>query len=223
MAPAAGRPAAKERNLDGVDRYGGARRNRGSPSDDEILSVTLRRLALALCLAVAFVMPAQAAPDSDPAAILQMRVDQLRNGAPVTIGSETIASTVVLPEFYEQRGFHTAWSDGAARADLLQALRASAGDGLDPRDYHVEAIEALSRAPSSAQNDADLDLLATDAVIRLAYHLRFGKVDLATIEPDWTFTPDAERENQEPPDRALERAVEQRRVPAALDALRPTH
>ena len=185
--------------------------------------MTLRRVALAACVAAACAAPVPAEPASDAAAILQTRVDQIRDGTAVTIEGEAIASAVVLPEFYEQRGFQLAWTDAEARADLLAALRASEADGLDPRDYHVPAIEARMRAPKSAENDAGLDLLATDAVIRLAYHLRFGKVDLATIEPDWTFKAQAESENSEPPAQALERAVEQHRVRAALDALRPTH
>jgi murein L,D-transpeptidase YcbB/YkuD len=185
--------------------------------------VPLRRAVIVACIVAAGAGPARARAQSDVPTILQMRVDQVRDGSGVTIGGEAIASTVVLADFYEQRGFQPAWTDAAARQDLLAALRASAGDGLDPRDYHVPAIETLMRAPASAQRAADIDLLATDAVIRLAYHLRFGKVDLATVEPDWTFATKAERENAEPPARALENAVEQHRVPAALDALRPTH
>src|SRR5262245_29481116 len=169
------------------------RRQRGCSMASRMMGPgVLRRLALAACLATTAALSAPAETVSEPAAILQLYVDQIRSGAAVTIGSETVASTVVLPEFYEGRGFRPAWTDGATRADLLTALRASAGDGLDPRDYHLDAIEALSRTRPGAQTDADLDLLATDAVIRLAYHLRFGKVDLATIEPDWAFQPDEE-------------------------------
>jgi murein L,D-transpeptidase YcbB/YkuD len=208
-----------------IRRGSAIRRLPAVPGDERrsFLSVTLRRLAIAGCIVAAGAISAPAEPESEPAAILQLRVDQIRDGTAVTIGGETIASTVVLPEFYERRGFRPAWTDGAARADLLAALRESAADGLDPRDYHVDAIAALIRGTPGAQSDADLDLLATDAVIRLAYHLRFGKVDLATVEPDWAFTPEAETEFQEPPEAALEHAVEERRVPAALDALRPTH
>jgi murein L,D-transpeptidase YcbB/YkuD len=179
--------------------------------------------ALAAWVAAACPVPAHAQAAPRTSAILQVRVDQMREGAPVRVGNEALASTVVLPEFYERRGFQPAWTDAAARADLLAALRGSAGDGLDPRDYHVAAIEALLRAPSGPESDADLDLLATDGVIRLAYHLRFGKVDVATLEPDWAFSPNVETAFREPPAVALQRAIDERKVAAGLDALRPTH
>ena len=167
---------------------------------------------------------AHAGPDSDATAnLLQIRVAAIRDGTPVEIAGERLASTVVLPEFYEGRGFRPAWSDRAARADLLSALRASRDDGLEPRDYHLAAIDSLARLAPGPQTDADLDLLATDGVIRLAYHLRFGKVDAATVEPDWEFTPAAEAAMSEPPEAALERAVEGRQVAAGLDSLRPRH
>ena len=130
---------------------------------------------------------------------------------------------MVLPDFYEGRGFRPAWTGPATRADLLSALRASRDDGLDPRDYHLAAIDSLARLTPRPESDADLDLLATDGIIHLAYHLRFGKVDAATVEPDWEFAPGAEAAMSEPPAAALERAVSRRNVSAGLDSLRPRH
>jgi len=180
-------------------------------------------VAAAVCLAAAIVFATPARPESSPAALIQLRVDQIHDGSPVTIAGDTLASAVVLPDFYERRGFEPAWTDAKAREDLLAGLRSSAGDGLDPRDYHVGAIEELLHAASSPEADADFDLLATDGVIRLAYHLRFGKVDLATVEPDWQFHQDIEATFREPPAVALQRAVDERKVVAGLDALRPNH
>jgi murein L,D-transpeptidase YcbB/YkuD len=165
-----------------------------------------------------------AQPEPDPIAnLLQLRIGEMRDGTPIEIVGERLASTVVLPEFYEGRGFRPAWTDPGARADLLSALSASRDDGLDPRDYHLAAIDSLARLAPGPERDADFDLLATDGVVRLAYHLRFGKVDAATVEPDWEFTPAAEAAMSEPPAAALERAVAGRRVSAGLDSLRPRH
>ena len=155
--------------------------------------------------------------------ILQARIDQIHNGAPLWIAGETLASTVVLPDFYERRGFQLAWAEPQLRAELLEMLRSSTHDGLEPRDYHVPALEKLLREPSSPETDADLDMLATDGVIRLAYHLRFGKVDVATIDPDWNFHPDVEAAISGPPALALQSMVEKRSLAAGLDSLRPAH
>ena len=179
--------------------------------------------ALAAAIASTGIAPARGQTASTPAEILQLRIAQIRDGVPVEIGGEIIASTMVLPDFYERRGFQPVWSDPRAREELIAALKASADDGLDPLDYHVAAIEERMHAPPTSESEADLDLLATDGVVRLAYHLRFGKVDLTTLEPDWQFHPEEETELHDPPAAALERAVEKHGVGPGLDALRPSH
>ena len=180
-------------------------------------------LLLALALVASLITPAHAQGARTAVELLQLRVGQIREGVPLAIGGETIASTVVLPDFYERRGFQPAWPDAKSRAELLATLRGCEADGLDPADYHVAEIEALSRAPGTPEANADLDLLATDGVIRLAYHLRFGKVDRVTLQPDWEFKPSEEAELREDPVEALERAVEKHAVAAGLDSLRPSH
>ena len=167
----------------------------------------------------------EAQPEAGPTAnLLQLRIGEMRDGTPVEIAGERLASTVVLPEFYEERGFRPAWANPAARADLLSALRASRDDGLDPRDYHLAAIDSLARLASRPESDADLDLLATDGVVRPAYHLRFGKWTPPRSSLDWEFTPTAEAAMSE---RCLLRRwsapSRNGRVSAGLDSLRPRH
>ena len=147
----------------------------------------------------------------------------MRNGATVQVAGETLASMVVLPDFYERRAYQLAWVETQLRSELLDALRASVGDGLEPRDYHVAALEKLADEPRSPEIDADLDMLATDGVIRLAYHLRFGKVDVATIDPDWNFDLNIEAAISEPPALVLQEMIEKRSFAAGLDDLRPSH
>ena len=177
--------------------------------------------ALAVLAIAASLAHAQGKPTSSD--ILQLRIGQMREGVPLQVRGETIASTVVLPDFYERREFRPAWTGARERADLLATLRTCVSDGLDPADYHVADIEALLRAPESPETEADIDLLATDGVIRLAYHLRFGKVDGRTILPDWGFEPEEEAALSKDPAGALERAVEKHEVASGLDAMRPSH
>ena len=189
--------------------------------------IPCRRIVAAIaCATLAAWITASPALAQEPRTasdILQLRVGQIRDGVPLQVGGEPIASTVVLPDFYERRGFRPAWTDAAARDELLATLRACERDGLDPADYHVAAIEERMRAPATPETEADLDLLATDGVVRLGYHLRFGKVDLATLEPDWQFKPAEEAELRADPAEALEDAVEKHAVAAGLDSLRPSH
>jgi murein L,D-transpeptidase YcbB/YkuD len=179
-----------------------------------------RRLACAMAAALLVVSLSARA---DPAPIIQARVGQLLNGVEVKVGGTSIASSVVLPAFYERRDFRPAWTDPASVAALLDAIRDSAGDGLTPEDYHLAALEALRGLPPGDQHDADLDLLATDAVVRLGYHLRFGKVDMTRIDPHWNFRTDYEAILFAGPVATLQRVLDQHRLRETLEGLRPSH
>jgi len=134
------------------------------------------------------ITPASAqAPDS-VAASIRGRVEALRAGKPVTASGVRLLAVDALPSFYSQRDFRAAWTDPSRLAALLEAVRASAEDGLTPADYLFQPLERLRPAASdphaSALLRADLDLLATEALIRLVSSLRYGKVAPAeSIEP----------------------------------------
>jgi murein L,D-transpeptidase YcbB/YkuD len=156
-------------------------------------------------------------------AIIQARVGQLLNGAEVRVADASVASAVVLPAFYERREFKPAWTDPANVDALLAAIRDSASDGLSPEDYHLAALQALRVAPPGDQRDADFDMLATDAIIRLGYHLRFGKVDVTRIDSNWNFRRDYEAILFISPATVIQQALDRHRVRETLDGLRPNH
>jgi murein L,D-transpeptidase YcbB/YkuD len=120
---------------------------------------------------------------------INQTVEWVRSGEPLRIGGDTIASTIVLPAMYERRGFQPLWGNKAAVDDLVAAIRDSEKDGLDPADFHLAVIERMRANPSDdPQLVADLDVLFTDALVRLAYQSHFGKVDPERLDPDWNYT-----------------------------------
>jgi murein L,D-transpeptidase YcbB/YkuD len=145
----------------------------------------LRSLAV---LAV-YTTPASAQAPDTAAAIIRGRVEALRAGRVVNVSGVRLLAVDALPSFYAQREFRPAWTDPSRLAALLQAVRASAEDGLTPADYLLEPLEHLGpaatnpRAPATLR--ADLDLLATEALVRLVSSLRYGKVVPATLESTW--------------------------------------
>jgi murein L,D-transpeptidase YcbB/YkuD len=181
----------------------------------------IQALALALACTLCAWLPARV--HAEASEIIEARCGQLRDGEEVRIGEAAIASVVILPDFYEGRAFRPAWSEARNLEALVGALREVEGDGLNPDDYHLSAIEALRRTPRGPQRDADLDLLATDAMVRVAYHLRFGKVDAERTDPSWNFKRDLEGLLKASPTHAIEQALEQERVAQALAVLRPAH
>jgi hypothetical protein len=111
----------------------------------------------------------------------------------VRIAGEPIASRRLIPEFYEARGFRPAWGRPGQADAMVRVVAASRDHGLDPADYHAAALDRLLGASSAAAAPdaatlAARDLVLTDALVRLAYHLRFGKANPRELYPDWNFS-----------------------------------
>src|SRR5882724_4918466 len=143
--------------------------------------------------------------------------------APPTVPVPTGDSAILLPAFYERRQFEPAWN-GSALDSLIEAARSSVLDGLDPTDYHLVALlrtrEAIARAETSATVRATADLVATDALIRLGYHARFGKVDQQQIFGSWNF---AGPLTDIDPVELMARAIGSGAVREAVESLFPQH
>lgn len=119
------------------------------------------------------------------------------------IAGQRVAATALLPDFYARRNFQPVWSNPGRFQELLQVLQGSGEHGLNPADYHYPALSEWPDATSPAQLAAR-DVLATDALIRLGYHLYLGKIDPVDLDPDWNLT---RRLHNEEPVALLERAI----------------
>ena len=67
-----------------------------------------------------------------------------------------------------------------------------ANDGLDPADYHLEALQSYRldlrmKTPLTGEDRADLELLATDALMLALYHVYGGKVDPVKLSSQWNY------------------------------------
>ena len=119
---------------------------------------------------------------------LRSRIELLRSGQEVSVEGARIASRNLIPEFYERRGLRPAWTQPEQARALLELIEASIAHGLDPVDYHAAALRRLAEAPAGVASVADRELLLTDALVRLAYHLHFGKANPRELYPGWSFT-----------------------------------
>ena len=156
------------------------------------------RLALIwICVAVAGLCPhcaaSQASPDDrDPTALaIQAELDKLMHPEVTSIQGAHIALREPIQEFYARRGFRPAWSNAHNAEQLRTALADSYDDGLDPADYHLPLLEKLAQQLSEPDSTpilhAQYDVLLTEALLRLAYHLSFGKVDPETFDAQWNY------------------------------------
>jgi murein L,D-transpeptidase YcbB/YkuD len=145
------------------------------------ITVTVFLLASGLVLA-------QPTPERE---LIGAAVEQLRTGGELEIEGESIAAGPLLAEMYERRGFTTAWTPEKI-AELIRIVVGIESEGLDPGDYHLEALQRLggTAIPSDPRRRVELDILAGDSLARLGYHLRFGKVSPSDLDPNWNLSRD---------------------------------
>lgn len=149
------------------------------------------------------------------------------NGEPVEIEGEYIFSKTILPEFYKNRNYMPAWGNWDALIDAVNALEASYEDGLNPHDYHMDAmamiLEKIEHKLKEKVVDydwvAEFDMLLTDAVLLYAFHLLDGKVNPVSLDADWNYS----FRNISPEAPAnLQKYIETGTVSEALNDLRPS-
>ena len=133
-----------------------------------------------------------AASDAAISQLLRSRVATVRaqNTPAPTLRNLTLEQA--LAQFYAARNDAPAWRDGTRVEQLCKELDNLSGDGLNPEDYHIaelrERYAQIKQANTSAQQIADFDVLASTAYLRSLAHLFRGKVNPATLDPQWNFT-----------------------------------
>ena len=123
---------------------------------------------------------------------LRDRIEALRAAGDARVGAGSAAARGLIASVYEKRDFAPLWADASRERALLAAIEASTTHGLDPRDYHSRWLGAPQPALGADSFGreralAERDLLLTDAFVRLAYHLHFGKADPRTLHRGWNF------------------------------------
>ncbi|HTO71027.1 MAG TPA: L,D-transpeptidase family protein [Myxococcota bacterium] len=161
------------------------------------------------------------APDTE---LVRERVELLRASPEPEIDGVRIAAQRLLSQLYERRGFALEWTAPAASDDLARAIRDIDADGLDPEDYlrtPLERARAAALAPNAlAQARVDWDLLQTEALVRLLYHLILGKVDPRTFDANWNFTREIHRDD---PAGFVQSIIDSSEVYARIQREKPDH
>ena len=187
---------------------------------------TLARLLLVAALAIAPPTLAQAPPTlTDPVAMaIATELESLMSPEPAPILGVNIALQELIQSFYARRAFRPAWGDARNAAELRRALADSAADGLDPADYELDLLTRLGREldgpAATSVLRAQSDILHTEALLRVAYHLSFGKVDPESFDPQWNFGRTLAHRDVE---REIEEALATKDIYRRIEALKPTH
>jgi murein L,D-transpeptidase YcbB/YkuD len=191
-------------------------------------SVTLfASLSLLLLLLLALAKPAiaQDATDVDPITqAITTEFDLLLQPEISSIQGAEVALIPQLHDFYSRRGFRPAWNNRQSVEQLLKAIADSEADGLDPNDYHAKVLQALAvetdRADAAPTAHAQFDVLLTEALMRLGYHLTFGKVDPESLDPHWNYSRTIAAFNLVD---TIEAMINSGALYDGIEALKPTH
>jgi len=181
-------------------------------------------LVTALLGAMPLALQAQEAGDPVSQHIFK-RCEYLEQFSHIPVCSTCVASHKTIPAFYRNRNYRPAWTDSKAIGQMLEAIEESRDDGLMPRDYHYQVLVSMKKSiRDSNQPDpsdlADFDMLLTDALLRLSYHLYYGKVNPESLDPDWNFRRNI---HKIVPEVYLQKVIDSGDILNSLDKLRPQY
>lgn len=202
----------------------------------------LRLLAALLAFALPAVALAQAAPGApatgpaaasvDPLAeAIRERIDHLRyeiehDHRDHAAHGERVVLGATVARYYESQQFRAKWRDPARVSQLVDALLDLVNDGLDPANYHVDALDKyraeLRRVKALPPDEqAGLEVLATDAMMLGLYHLYLGKVNPEKLSSQWNFA--SRPVDEERGFEALTRALDSGQIRETFQRARPQH
>ena len=185
----------------------------------------LSKIFLIGCVQTILITGYALAADYTIAEVLRNKVEQIRSTQTLKIDDAQIASITVLPELYENNRFQRLWTNSQNVEDLINAIKTIDEDGLRADDYHITKIEQLrSRIGSGTSSDAallaDFDLLLTDSLIRIGYHLIFGKVDPEDHHPHWNLMVEIDDDR---PAIFIQEILDAGNLAKEIEELRPQH
>ena len=152
---------------------------------------------------------------------IRQYVGQLAAGERLELADSPIASVVVLPALYEKYAYQPMWRNPDSVRQLEAAIDSIHLEGLNPADYHREAIRRLqqeTQVQTGQARQAELDIVLTDSLVRLGYHLLIGKVDPEALDSDWNMNRKLPGLD---PVLALSDAIDTGKVTELIDSFRP--
>ena len=159
-----------------------------------------------------------------PADTLRKMVDRLQIDGTLEVRDTWIVANRILIDMYDQSDGQPLWRSPGTARQLITAIEQSRLEGLRPQDYHLPLLTHMGLGsadpPCSPHCRAERDLVLSDALIRLSFHLYYGKVDPRAHHSRWPLP--AYIGNKEAAT-LLIRQIESGRIGAFIDSLRPHH
>lgn len=143
---------------------------------------------------------------------------KLENTFSEGIDSSAFYTPSALSEFYRENKYQPVWDQAENRKDLFSNIENVESEGLFPEDYHFSELKELlnSAASNSPEQNTKLELLLSDAFLRLSHDLGTGKLNPKKLYKSWG-TP----LNSVDPQKLLEAVIKTGNIGKILDSLKP--
>ena len=179
-------------------------------------------MGLLLLLSLSLAVPAKT--EETLQMFIQQRLEHLHFDEQNKLGLDTIYAAGLLLDLYRDNQFNLLWKEPATVDQLLGAIIAAAEEGLIPDDYHLQSIirygKELQQESATLADLVNHDILLSDAMLLLAHHKRYGKVDAGEVEEKNNLATTTPRSSLID---ACFHAIATGTVRAVLDALSPSH
>ena len=158
--------------------------------------------------------------DNELQEIMQARMASLQDTGSLYIDGEKLAAFRLIPELYTKRNFSLEWQNTSKRNELISIINDIDSEGLNPDDYLLQILQKYNDRYGQLTDEerADFDILLTESLVRLANHLRFGKVNPESLDPNWNL--DRDTGNDDPLD-IIQAIIDSDSIQAFIDQAIP--
>lgn len=147
----------------------------------------LLTIAMALCLGSPVWAEPPPASQVDVPPEFRVLLEGLGKPEGRSILGAQIAGTEFLPKLYAALGYQLAWSNPTNVAALKEGVKRSWEDGLAPADFHDKLVADFAAPATPNTGAVQVDIVLSDALVRLLYQLFFGKVSPNGLDANWNF------------------------------------
>jgi len=125
-----------------------------------------------------------------------------------------------IKEFYRNNLFKTVWTETEDRKNLIDLIKESETEGLNPDDYNISLLEKKEKSREKLSNNEiiNADILLTESFQKFANHLYNGKLNPTQLYANWDMY-----EKKLKAIDLLQEAIRNHDVETTLDTLKPTH
>ena len=145
-----------------------------------------------LLLVLGSLVAVSAAEEQAVGDALLLQLEMLNEADQPAIDGIELVSVELLADTYGELDFEPIWSDAERVEQWLGVIDKARDSGFDVADFHYDVIRAihaelLSRKLMTPARRAEIDLVVTDSLIRLAYSEVFGKINPYELDSQWNY------------------------------------